>query len=220
MTKRFSTPDISDKYSHSLAINIQFRSFGKKEYFCGQVKTAQCPEDNSKLKEILSQDGSGQVLLVDGNGSYKVALLGDMIAKQAIENSWEGVIINGCVRDVEILKTLSLGIFAIGSCPVRSNKENRGTLGQPIEIGGISVKEGSWIFADESGVLVSKVASFHVFLKTSTCKKFFKVYDLRKIRFFMKSKNCGNFSFEQKISGTNICENHTFFYNTMIFIPF
>ena len=157
MTKRFSTPDISDKYLHSLAINIQFRSFGKKEYFCGQVKTAQCPEDNSKLKEILSQDGSGQVLLVDGNGSYKVALLGDMIAKQAIENSWEGVIINGCVRDVEILKTLSLGIFAIGSCPVRSNKENRGTLGQPIEIGGISVKEGSWIFADESGVLVSKV---------------------------------------------------------------
>lgn len=104
----------------------------------------------------MSQDGSGQVLVVDGNGSSKVALLGDMIAKQAIENSWEGVIINGCVRDVEILKTLSLGIFAIGSCPVRSNKENRGALGHPIEIGGVLVNEGSWIFADESGVLVSK----------------------------------------------------------------
>ena len=157
MTKRFSTPDISDKYPDSLAINIQFRSFGEKEYFCGQVKTAQCPEDNSKVKEILSQDGSGQVLLVDGNGSSKVALLGDMIAKQAIENSWEGVIINGCVRDVEILKVLSLGIFAIGSCPVRSNKKNKGTLGKPIKIGGILVEEGSWIYADESGVLVSKV---------------------------------------------------------------
>ena len=140
MTKRFSTPDISDKYSNSLAINIQFRSFGKKEYFCGQVKTAQCPEDNSKVKEILSQDGSGQVLLVDGNGSSKVALLGDMLAKQAIQNSWEGVIINGCVRDVEIIKTLSLGIFATGSCPVRSNKQDRGVLGQPIEIGGIFSK--------------------------------------------------------------------------------
>ena len=157
MTKRFSTPDISDKYLDSLAINIQFRSFGKKEYFCGQVKTAQCPEDNSKVKEILSQDGSGKVLLVDGNGSSKVALLGDMLAKQAIENSWEGVIINGCVRDVEILKTLSLGIFAIGTCPVKSKKENRGILGQPIEIGDIIVKEGSWIYADESGVLVSDV---------------------------------------------------------------
>ena len=157
MTKRFSTPDISDKNLDSLAINIQFRSFGKKEYFCGQVKTAQCPEDNSKVKEILSQDGSGKVLLVDGNGSSKVALLGDMIAKQAIENSWEGLIINGCVRDVEILKTLSLGIFAIGSCPVKSKKENRGILGQPIEIGDIIVKEGSWIYADESGVLVSDV---------------------------------------------------------------
>ena len=157
MTKRFSTPDISDKYPDTLAINIQFRSFGEKEYFCGQVKTAQCPEDNSKVKEILSQDGSGQVLLIDGYGSFKVALLGDMIAKQAIENSWEGVIINGCVRDVEILKVLSLGIFAIGSCPVRSNKKNRGTLGQPIKIGGILVEEGSWIYADESGVLVSKV---------------------------------------------------------------
>ena len=157
MTKRFSTPDISDKYSDSLAINIQFRSFGKKEYFCGQVKTAQCPEDNSKVKEILSQDGSGQVLLVDGNGSSKVALLGDMIAKQAIENSWEGVIINGCVRDVEILKVLSLGIFAIGSCPVRSHKKNRGALGQPIKMGGILVEEGSWVYADESGVLVSKL---------------------------------------------------------------
>ena len=105
----------------------------------------------------MSQDGSGQVLLVDGNGSSKVALLGDMLAKQAIENSWEGVIINGCVRDVEILKALSLGIFATGSCPVRSNKENRGALGQPIEIGGILVKEDSWIYADESGVLVSEI---------------------------------------------------------------
>ena len=140
----------------TLAINIQFRSYGKKDYFCGQVKTVQCPNDNSKVKEILSQDGSGKVLLVDGNGSSKVALLGDMIAKQAIENSWEGVIINGCVRDVEILKDLPLGIFAIGSCPVRSKKENKGTLGQPVEIGSILVDEGFWVYADESGVLVSK----------------------------------------------------------------
>ena len=75
--------------------NIQFRSFGENEYFCGQVKTAQCPEDNSKVKEILSQDGSGQVLLIDGDGSFKVALLGDMIAKQAIENA------GGKVLDLE-----------------------------------------------------------------------------------------------------------------------
>ncbi|MEC8168813.1 MAG: ribonuclease E activity regulator RraA [Pseudomonadota bacterium] len=157
MTKRFSTPDLSDLHPETFAMDIQFKSFGKKEYFCGQVMTAQCPNDNSKVKEILNRNGSGQVLVVDGLGSTKVALLGDMLAQQAIDNSWEGIIINGCVRDVEILRNLPIGVFAIGSCPIKSNKQDLGVTGQPLEIGGVKVEKGSWIYADETGVLLSKV---------------------------------------------------------------
>ena len=136
-----STPDISDKFPDLKFLNIQFKSFGAINFFYGQIVTAICPEDNSKIKKILNEPGNKKVLIVDGQASFKVALLGDLIADAAVKNNWSGVIINGCVRDVEILKNIELGILAIVV---------------DIRIGDIRISDGKWVYADKNGVIISE----------------------------------------------------------------
>ena len=155
MSIKTSTPDISDKYPELKFLNIQFKNFGAKKSFLGKILTATCPEDNSKVKEILNQPGDGRVLIVDGQASFKVALMGDMIAEQAVKNNWAGVIINGCVRDVEILNSLDIGILAIGVVPRKSEKLDRGSLNDDIRIGDSQISSGQWAYADLNGVIIS-----------------------------------------------------------------
>ena len=151
-----STPDLSDKYPNLDFINLQFRNFGKQGFYSGQIETVFCPDDNSKVKEILSTPGKGKILIVDGSASTQVALMGDMIAKSAEENNWKAVIINGCVRDVNELGNFNIGIFALGSVPRKSEKKDRGDVAISLKIGGVQVDSGSWAYADDNGVLVSK----------------------------------------------------------------
>ena len=151
-----TTPDLSDKYPHVDFLNLQFTNFGKKGFFSGKIETAICPDDNSKVKQILDEEGNGKILIVDGQGSTKVALMGDIIAETAEKNNWQAVIINGCVRDVEALSNFNLGIFALGSVPKKSEKKDRGEIGIKINLGGISIESGNWAYADESGILISK----------------------------------------------------------------
>ncbi len=151
-----TTPDLSDKYPHVDFLKLQFTNFGKKGFFSGKIETATCPDDNSKVKQILGEEGKGKILIVDGQGSTRVALLGDMIAESAEKNNWQAVIINGCVRDVEALSNFKLGIFALGSVPKKSEKKNRGEIGIKINLGGILIESGNWAYADESGILISK----------------------------------------------------------------
>ena len=155
MSIKISTPDISDKYPELKFLNIQFKNFGAKKSFLGKILTATCPEDNSKVKEILNQPGDGRVLIVDGQASFKVALMGDMIAEQAVKNNWAGVIINGCVRDIEILNSLDIGIFAIGVVPRKSEKLDKGSLRDDIRIGDSQISSGQWVYADLNGVIIS-----------------------------------------------------------------
>ena len=151
-----TTPDLSDKYPHVDFLNLQFIIFGKKGFFSGKIETAICPDDNSKVKQILGEEGNGKILIVDGQGSTKVALMGDIIAETAEKNNWQAVIINGCVRDVEALSNFNIGIFALGSVPKKSEKKDRGEIGIKINLGGISIESGNWAYADESGILISK----------------------------------------------------------------
>ena len=151
-----TTPDLSDKYPQVDFLNLQFTNFGKKGFFSGKIETAICPDDNSKVKQILGEEGNGKILIVDGQGSTKVALMGDIIAESAEKNNWQAVIINGCVRDVEALSNFNLGIFALGSVPKKSEKRDRGEIGIKINLGGISIESGNWAYADESGILISK----------------------------------------------------------------
>ena len=151
-----TTPDLSDKYPQVDFLNLQFINFGKKGFFSGKVETAVCPDDNSKVKQILNEEGYGKILIVDGQGSTNVALMGDMIADSAEKNNWQAVIIHGCVRDVEALSNFKLGIFALGSVPKKSEKKDLGEIGINIKVGGVSIESGNWAYADESGILISK----------------------------------------------------------------
>tara|TARA_B100000683_G_scaffold66115_1_gene64984 strand:- start:683 stop:1117 length:435 start_codon:yes stop_codon:yes gene_type:complete len=137
-------------------LTIDLKSFGGLEKFYGQIVTLECPEDNSKLKELVHEEGANKVIFVQGNGSRNVALLGDLLASKAIENNWSGIIINGCVRDVEILKKLKIGIYALGACPKKSYKENKGVLSSNFIINDTKICNGHWVYCDLNGILLSE----------------------------------------------------------------
>ncbi|MFA9486749.1 MULTISPECIES: ribonuclease E activity regulator RraA [unclassified Moraxella] len=134
-----------------------FRNFGGKLAFGGQAVTVKCFEDNSRVKELLATKGEGRVLVVDGGASMRCALLGDMIAKGAVEQGWAGVIVYGCVRDVDELAVLDLGVQALGCIPKKSTRKGVGETGITLNFGGVSICEGDYVYADNNGVLVSKI---------------------------------------------------------------
>ncbi|MDB9786830.1 putative 4-hydroxy-4-methyl-2-oxoglutarate aldolase [Bacteriovoracaceae bacterium] len=152
---QLSTPDLADKYGEKVcAIICPFISFGKIKVFNGIAVTVKCFEDNSKVKEVVHRAGHGKILVVDGGGSLERALLGDQLAKTAVENGWCGIVINGCVRDVEIIKDLSIGVLALGSVPFKTEKLEKGEIDVPISIGGQQINPGMHLFCDENGILV------------------------------------------------------------------
>lgn len=149
-----STPDISDKFPE-LPFLVGLNSYGAKSVFEGEVVTVVCPNDNSLAKELISQKGNGKILFIDGNASKAVALLGDNLAQQALENNWSGIVVNGMVRDIEILRSIPLAIYARGSCPKKSNKNNAGNINVDVCIDGVDVKPTFWAYGDENGILIS-----------------------------------------------------------------
>jgi regulator of ribonuclease activity A len=150
-----STADICDEYE-SVAVTCasQLRHYGARRHFTGRVATVRCLEDNVLIKATLSEQGHGRVLVVDGEGSLRTALMGDAIASLAAGNGWAGVIINGAVRDVGQLRDIQLGILAQGSNPKRSAKTGAGTVGEPVAFGGATFRPGDVVYADEDGVVV------------------------------------------------------------------
>lgn len=132
-----------------------FRQFGGRTRFCGRAVTVKCFEDNSRIKELLATDGTDKVLFVDGGASMRCALLGDMIAQSAVDHNWAGVIVYGCVRDVDALATMPLGVMALSAIPKKSVRKGVGEVGVSLSIGGVTIQDGSWIYADNNGILVS-----------------------------------------------------------------
>lgn len=134
----------------------RFMSFGGKKTFGGQIVTVKCFEDNSRVKELLATTGNGKVLVVDGGGSMRCALLGDMIAKSAVDNGWAGVIVYGCVRDVDAMANMPLGVLALGSIPKKSVRKGIGDTGADIHFGDVTFCQDDWIYADNNGIIVAK----------------------------------------------------------------
>lgn len=152
----FVTCDLCDENPDDVSVcEPMFSQFGGRECFGGEIVTAKCFEDNSRVKETLATPGAGKVLVVDGGGSLRCALLGDMIGEDAVKNGWEGVIIYGCVRDVDALGTLDLGVQALASIPLKSNRRGEGQGGIAVTFGGVTFKPGAWVYADNNGVIVS-----------------------------------------------------------------
>ena len=153
----FSTPDLSDENPDAQALAPILQNLGGKKVFWGKIETLKCPDDNSYVKELLNSDGDGKVLVVDADGISTVALLGDMIAEAGVRNNWSGIVINGYVRDIDILSKLDIGIQAIGTMPVRSEKKNQGQVGIDISFGGLTFSSGDYVYADNNGLLLSKL---------------------------------------------------------------
>jgi regulator of ribonuclease activity A len=149
-----STADLLDEHGERAAVClVQFRSYGPPA-FEGEVATVRCFEDNVLLKQRVSAPGEGRVLVVDGGGSLRCALLGDSIAALAQGNGWAGLVVYGCVRDVVALDALGLGIKALGSNPRPSGKEGAGETDVPVRFGEITFAPGDRLVADEDGVVV------------------------------------------------------------------
>jgi regulator of ribonuclease activity A len=150
-----TTPDLADAAPHAQALLLPWQDFGGVRSFAGPAVTVKCFEDNSLVKALVQTPGEGRVIVVDGGESRRRALLGDQLAAAAVDNGWSGLVIAGVVRDVEILETLQLGIKALGACPQKTDKRGEGQQDIAIEIGGVRVQSGDYVYADRNGVLVS-----------------------------------------------------------------
>ncbi|HEY8719903.1 ribonuclease E activity regulator RraA [Pengzhenrongella sp.] len=151
----FSTADLVDEHEAVIAsCDLQLRQFGGLPSFAGVVRTVRCREDNALVKRILAEPGAGCVLVVDGDGSLHSALMGDLIAASAVANGWAGVVINGVVRDVATLRTLPLGIKALGSNPRKSAKAGRGEVDGVVSFGGVDFTPGQRLWSDDDGIVV------------------------------------------------------------------
>ena len=152
----FSTPDLSD--SNPQIVNVVepiFNSYGGRKSFHGEIVTVKCFEDNTLVKRTAGTNGKGKVMVVDGGGSLRRALLGDLIACDAEKNGWEGFIIFGCIRDVDIIRKINIGVKALNINPLKTEKKGIGDLNTPISFGGVIFRPGEFIYADNNGILVS-----------------------------------------------------------------
>lgn len=160
-TASFATSDLCDANEASVAsgdirVLHGLASYGGQTKFSGPITTLRVFEDNSLVRTVLEGSGDGRVLLVDGGGSRRCALLGGNLAELAVRNGWAGIIVDGCVRDVEELQSMKLSVRAIGSCPVKSVKRGNGQREEVVRVcGGVIARPGEWCYGDRDGVILS-----------------------------------------------------------------
>lgn len=155
------TTDLLDNHESLLqqetlrVVAPMFQRYGGKTAFAGSIVTLKLFEDNSLVRAVLGEPGAGKVLVVDGGGSLRCALLGDQLAEMAVKNGWEGVVVYGCIRDSAAINALPLGVRALNTHPLKTVKKNVGERDVPVSFGGVILKPGEWLCADEDGVIVS-----------------------------------------------------------------
>jgi regulator of ribonuclease activity A len=155
----FLTTDLCDAHEDTLqVVEPLFQRYGGAPRFAGQIVTVKLFEDNSLVRAALGEDGAGKVLVVDGGGSLRCALLGDMLGELAVKNSWTGIVVYGCIRDSVALAALPLGVRALATHPKKSNKRGEGQAGLTLRFGGVSFTPGHWLYADEDGIVLAETA--------------------------------------------------------------
>ena len=152
----FATADLCDAYPTQVGVSdVVFADYGGLSAFCGPIATVKAYEDNSKVQQMLATPGDRRVLVIDGAGSRRYALLGDHLGELAVRNEWAGLVVFGCVRDVVGLQGLSIGVRALGVCPRRTEKNGIGLVNVPIVFGGVEWRPGHWLYADPDGLITS-----------------------------------------------------------------
>lgn len=134
-----------------------FQMYGQCRAFSGPIVTLKVFEDNVLVREILETQGDGRVLVIDGGGSMRCALVGGNIGLLAQNMGWAGILVNGCIRDVDEINGCDIGIRALGSHPLKSSKKGIGEKHVPVNIGGTLIQDGEWLYADSDGILISKM---------------------------------------------------------------
>ncbi len=155
----FTTADLCDRFAAELQIGEPlFHDYGGKPRFAGQIATIKCFEDNSRVRDLVAEEGRGRVLVIDAGGSTRRAVLGDMLAQQAVDKGWSGIVVYGCIRDSFAIAQLSLGVKALGTCPLRTDKRGEGQRDVPVRFAGVNFRQEDWLYADEDGIIVASRA--------------------------------------------------------------
>jgi len=152
----WTTADLCDEFIDELQIaEPVFRRFGARQSFSGPAVTVKVFEDNSLVREALETPGRGHVLVVDGGGSLRCALVGDLLAKLAIDNDWAGAVINGAIRDSGVIAGMPIGLQALATCPRKSLKRGLGERNVDLSFAGLNISPGAWVYADPDGIVVA-----------------------------------------------------------------
>lgn len=159
MMNKFNTADLCDDHSLIIAKPI-FKSYGSRTHCFGKIKTVEAIEDNSYVKRLLQEDGSGYVMVVDGRGSEKCALVGDNLAALGAKNNWSGIIVNGCIRDSMEINNIGISIKAINLVPNKSEKKDIGKYGLDLNFAGVIFKENDFLYSDPDGIVISPTKIF------------------------------------------------------------
>jgi regulator of ribonuclease activity A len=153
------TTDLCDAHEDKVrVVEPMFNSFGGRAAFFGRIATLKLFEDNSLVRKALESPGEGRVLVIDGGGSLRRALVGDQLAALGVKNDWAGVLVYGCIRDSRAIGEMDIGVFAIDTHPMKTVKKNVGEADIPVTFGGVTFAPGEWLYADEDGVIVSTLA--------------------------------------------------------------
>lgn len=155
-TGGFATADLCDEFGEDVRVaEPTFWDYGGASSFRGPISTVQVFEDNVLVREALEEDGRGRVLVVDGGGSTRCALVGDRLAALAQENGWAGIVVNGCIRDSAEISIIPIGVKALNTSPRKSAKEGTGERDVPVSFAGLELSPGEYLYADEDGVVVA-----------------------------------------------------------------
>ena len=160
----FATADLCDHNEAQIrdgqvrVVTPMFRSFGGRTSFHGQIATLKLFEDNSFVRKTLEQAGAGRVLVIDGGGSLRRALVGDQLAALGVKNDWAGIVVYGCIRDSAAIATMNIGLLALATHPQKTDKKNVGEIDVAITFGGVTFHPGEHLYADQDGVLLAPQA--------------------------------------------------------------
>jgi regulator of ribonuclease activity A len=151
--------DLCDDFGTAVrAADPMFRAFGGRAEFAGPIATLKVHEDNKLVRETLSTPGLGRVLVVDGGGSQRCALVGDQLAQLAVDHGWVGIIVYGCIRDSAALGGMAIGVRALATHPRRCARNGEGTRNIPVTFAGVTFAPGQHVYVDEDGIVTSDAA--------------------------------------------------------------
>ena len=151
-----ATADLCDDHADQLQIaRPEFKAFGGRRQFGGRIHTVQVFQDNVLVRRQLEKTVTDAVLVIDGGGSLECALVGDILAGMACQNGWQGIVVNGCIRDAAAIAKLPIGIRALNTHPLKSGKRGTGQENLPVTFAGVTFRPGEYLYADEDGLVMS-----------------------------------------------------------------